>query len=365
MRGSHMTTDAPHRPLSEALCDYLIDWRRHPWPLDWSSVFGRSAPLALEIGYGNGEFLAAEAAQHRERDHVGVELSWGSATRLFKRLDRAGLDNVRAVSDDAEQLLGLAFAPGQLEEVSINHPCPWPKERHHRRRLIQPGFLALLASRLKPDGRAHLVTDHAELAQWVRERFAEQDALVEDPAAGEGYGHGPTKYQRQAMAQGIPIHFFHWRRAAAPDPARLPRFASADPETVMPSLTLNATAESPAASKGPLEGFTHLEHREHHQDVDVLCRLEGVYERNDPRVWWVETLVKENELRQDFGLLVVPRGEGFLIKLADVGRPHPTWGVKRAVALLGAWLLERHPGWKVTHESVGDDLASSLKTLSE
>ena len=76
------------RPLSRSLEDHVLDWRASSWPVAWPTVFGREAPLALEIGFGNGQFLVEQAAEHPERDHVGIELSWSGATRLFKRIDK-------------------------------------------------------------------------------------------------------------------------------------------------------------------------------------------------------------------------------------------------------------------------------------
>src|SRR5262245_10036270 len=97
------------RSLARALSDYAVEWQAVPWPIRWDAVFGRAAPLVLEIGFGNGAFLAEQARAHPERDHVGIELSWTAATYLFRRLRAAGLGNVRVLVGDAEVLVRHPF----------------------------------------------------------------------------------------------------------------------------------------------------------------------------------------------------------------------------------------------------------------
>jgi len=211
------------RPLPHALHDHVVPWRNEDWPIAWEAVFGRSAPLALEIGFGGGEFLAEQAVLHPERNHLGIELSWVSATRLFRRLEQAGITNVKVLLAEADAAVSLFFAPASLAEVFINPPCPWPKARHGERRLARPDFLALLAERMEIGARLTLVTDHAEYAIWSAEVLETQDALVSCHPTTEVDsipGHTPTRYQEKAMAQGIPIHFFEWQKARARNTVR-------------------------------------------------------------------------------------------------------------------------------------------------
>src|SRR5690606_34689347 len=130
-------------------------------PRDFAAVFGRRAPLVLEIGFGNGEQLCAAAAAEPERDFVGIEVHRPGVGHLLNALAAAALDNVRLYHHDAIEVLRDDIAPAALAETRIGFPDPWPKKRHHKRRLIQPGFVALLASRTAPGGRLHLATDWA------------------------------------------------------------------------------------------------------------------------------------------------------------------------------------------------------------
>lgn len=340
------------RPLSAALQAHVVEWARRPWPLDWATVFGRTAPLALEIGFGNGAFLVEQALAHPERDHLGIELSWTAARHLFRRLTQAGCTNVRVLLGDAEALVAELFAPEALSEVYVNHPCPWPKARHHERRLLRRDFLAVLAARMRAGAPLLIVTDHADYAAWLHgelaaePRLASRHATVEVAAIA---GRRPTKYQLKAMAQGIPIHYFEWwkRPDAAPEPPRAP----APAPLPMPTLTL--TGADPERELFP--EFRPLRFRENAQGVEVIVKLLAIYRRPDQPVWLVETFVQEDRLRQMFALDVVQRGHEVLVKPSVLGDPYPTHGVKRAVWCVAAWLRARHAGLELTHECLGLD----------
>jgi len=339
------------RPLSRSLQDHVVDWQRRAWPIRWDSVFARHAPLALEIGFGNGAFLEEQARARPERDHLGLELSWTAATHLFRRLNRSELGNVRVLLGDAEPLLLHLFAPETLCEVFVNHPCPWPKSRHVERRLLSREFLACLAERMQPEARLTIVTDHAEYARWLADELASQPALVSCHASAEVAalaGRTPTKYQLKAMAQGIPIHYFEWKKSADRRATSTPAPDQSD-ESAMPTLTLSGEVRQDELFRD----FRPALFRERRQEVEVVVKLEAVYRRTDVPVWLVETLVQEDHLRQQFGIDVVARGASLLLKPSELGRPHPTHGVKRAVWCVARWLTSRHGDLVIRNESLG------------
>lgn len=339
------------RPLSLAVLEHVVEWRRAPWPVPWEEVFGRRAPLALEIGFGNGSFLAEQAARRPERDHLGIELSWTAATHLFRRLRQPELRNVRVLLGEAEALVRHLFEPDSLCEVFVNHPCPWPKSRHVERRLLTREFLTLLAGRMQPGAPLTVVTDHAEYASWLGDELGAHTALESRHATVEVSGiagRSPTKYQLKAMAQGIPIHYFEWRRPGAGD-AATPAPRPAPTEIEMPTLTLSAEVPIPE----PFHDFRPAVFREQHKGLEVVVKLEAVYRRADRPVWLLETLVQEGQLRQLFALDVVARGATFLLKPSSLGQPHPTHGVKRAVWCAAQWLRKQHGSLTIQHESLG------------
>lgn len=150
-------TPAQERALATLWPKYGIEYRDEPLAL--RALYGRDAPCTLEIGFGNGENLAALARAHPERDYLGVEVHRPGVGRLLLALEQQRLGNVRVVCHDAVEVLERQIAPGSLAEILILFPDPWPKKRHHKRRLIQPGFAALLERALCAGGVLKLATD--------------------------------------------------------------------------------------------------------------------------------------------------------------------------------------------------------------
>ncbi len=136
-------------------------------PRDYATVFGRTAPLVMEIGFGNGEAICYSAQYEADKNFLGVEVHRPGVGRLLNTLANAHLENVRIFHEDAVEVLTQEIAPQALSEVRIYFPDPWPKQRHHKRRLIQPELVALIASRMKFGGLLHLATDWAEYAQQM------------------------------------------------------------------------------------------------------------------------------------------------------------------------------------------------------
>ena len=135
--------------------------------LDLEAVFGRKAPKILEIGFGMGETTARIASEHPENDYLGVEVHTPGVGALLKRVDELALTNVRVIQHDAVEVVRDMVPPGSLAGVHVFFPDPWPKKRHHKRRLLQPPFAELLASRLAPGGYVHVATDWQEYAEHI------------------------------------------------------------------------------------------------------------------------------------------------------------------------------------------------------
>ena len=153
------------RALAELGPQFMLPYQAAVPDLD--AVFGRSAPRILEIGFGMGEGLAEIAAAHPENDYLGVEVHTPGVGALLKQLGERGLTNVRVIQHDAFEVLTQMLKPEILAGVHIFFPDPWHKKRHHKRRLIQPPLVNLLASRLAPGGYIHLATDWQEYAEQM------------------------------------------------------------------------------------------------------------------------------------------------------------------------------------------------------
>lgn len=146
-------------------------------PADFAAAFGRTAPIILEIGFGMGE-TTQQIAQARPGDNfLGVEVFNAGVGAMLKRIETHGLDNVRIIQHDAVEVLRDMIAPGTLSGVHIYFPDPWPKKRHHKRRLIQPPFVELLSSRMAPDAYLHCATDWEHYAHQMLDVLSAEPAL--------------------------------------------------------------------------------------------------------------------------------------------------------------------------------------------
>jgi tRNA (guanine-N7-)-methyltransferase len=173
-------------------------------PLDLNALFGRDAPKVLEIGFGMGETTAAIAMAHPEIDYLAVEVHTPGVGGLLKLIAAHGLGNVRIVQHDAVEVLQHMMAPAALSGIHIFFPDPWPKKRHHKRRLIQPPLAALLASRLARGGYMHLATDWEDYAIRMLEVLSAEPSLVntaEDFAARPD-ARPMTKFETRGLKLG-------------------------------------------------------------------------------------------------------------------------------------------------------------------
>jgi tRNA (guanine-N7-)-methyltransferase len=179
--------------------------------LDLDQLFGRCAPRTLEIGFGNGEHLAALAAAHPERDYLGVEVHRSGVGRLMLSLQQQGLHNVRIVCHDAVEVLQSQIPPGSLDEVLVLFPDPWPKKRHHKRRLIQGEFVALLADRLVRGGTLRLATDWEPYAQHMRETL-DACAQLRGGSIARPAERAPTRFEKRGTRLGHGVWDFEYVR---------------------------------------------------------------------------------------------------------------------------------------------------------
>jgi tRNA (guanine-N7-)-methyltransferase len=183
-------TEAQQRALDLSWPKYGVDFT--PQPLDLDALFGRRAPRVVEIGFGNGENVAALATAHPERDYLGIEVHRAGIGRLMLAAEAAQLTNLRIVCHDAVEVLEHQLDAGALDEVLILFPDPWHKKRHHKRRLIQPPFVTLVLSRLSVGGLLRLATDWEPYSVQMLEVLAACPGLVNLSRDG-GFMERPTE----------------------------------------------------------------------------------------------------------------------------------------------------------------------------
>lgn len=184
-------------------------------PLDPVALFGRSAPLVLEIGPGMGGATAAMAAADPDRDYLAADVHAPGVANLLLLVEERGLTNVRVAYGDALVLLEQRIPESSLDAVHAFFPDPWPKARHHKRRLFQPPHVALMRSRLRPGGTIYAVTDWPDYAAAIRETLDADPELVNAyPGWAPPRADRPvTKYERKAAAAGRrPFELVYHRR---------------------------------------------------------------------------------------------------------------------------------------------------------
>jgi tRNA (guanine-N7-)-methyltransferase len=172
MRGGRIT-EAQQRALDSLWPQYGISFQAAP--LDFDAAFGRRAPVTLEIGFGNGDNLAAQAAMHPQRNYLGIEVHRPGVGRLLLSVEERQLTNLRIICHDAVEVLAQQVASQTLDELLILFPDPWPKKRHHKRRLVQAPFVELVTDRLRVGGVLRFATD------WQPYADAALEALSANP----------------------------------------------------------------------------------------------------------------------------------------------------------------------------------------
>ena len=306
-----------------------------PWPADWSGLFGRAAPLLMEIGFGSGLFLADWARRRPEANILGVEISIPALRRAGRKLERTGLNNVRLLQADAAAVLRALCQPGDLAEVVINFPDPWPKKDQLARRLIDDDLLCLLASRMTASGALDIATDHDEYAVQIEECLARAphfDSRAGAPFVLSDPGRLTTKYEQVALSEGRTPRYFLWRRNATPVVETFP----IPQEVAMPHVVLRGPVDLDEIGRRFRPTVTEF-------DGGLVRFIEAYRSLADGKLL-IETYINEDPIRQRLGLEVRPRANGeVVIGLAEVGFPRPTRGVHVAVGRLVAWLQAEFP----------------------
>jgi len=204
-------TVAQQRALEELLPIYEIG----PDIADVSQAFDHHQPLVVEIGFGNGEALAWMAANEPDKNFIGIEVHAPGVGRLLRDIHEKGLVNVRVAMRDAVEVLAGQVPAGCLSETRIYFPDPWPKKRHHKRRLVQPGFIDLLAQCIRSGGLLHLATDWQSYADWMLDQLEPSPHFqnLGKPCVERPAWRPQTHFERRGERKGHEIADLLYRRA--------------------------------------------------------------------------------------------------------------------------------------------------------
>lgn len=202
---------AQERACRELMPVYGVDYA--PRVLDLAATFGRRAPVVLEIGFGMGETTAAIAAAQPGVDFLGIEVHGPGVGALLARVQAQSLRNLRVIRHDAVEVVTHMLAPASLAGVHVFFPDPWPKKRHHRRRLIQPWFAREAARVLRPGSRVFLATDHEDYANQMEQVFGDDpDFTLLTRQIGGDAPLGVTNWEVKFRAEGRAIFKFEYAR---------------------------------------------------------------------------------------------------------------------------------------------------------
>lgn len=211
LRQGHLSV-AQKRAIDQGMPRWGIDYRASA--LDLDQAFGRSAPKILEIGFGMGGATAEIAAGNPGQDYLGIEVHSPGVGNLLKLIDERQLTNLRIIRHDAVEVLDHMLVDQSLDGIHIFFPDPWPKKRHHKRRLIQPELTARLARKLKPGGYLHAATDWQEYAEQILAVFDAEPLLVN---TADGFAPRPdyrplTKFELRGIRLGHGVWDIVFRR---------------------------------------------------------------------------------------------------------------------------------------------------------
>ncbi len=297
--------------------------RLDSFPLDWEQIFRRTAPLAVEIGFGNGEFLAHWVLDNPEWNFVGIELSMESMLKMFNLIRKNKLTNVRLIRDEASFILRELFADNSLHYVMMNFPDPWPKARHSDRRTIKPSFVRTLSAVLETGGTYELVTDQGWYSEGAHQYFSEAGAFEIQAYGKDPIRNSSTKYERKWLQEKRDIFGLRVKKRKSLAVKRLLGKSS------MPHYVL-----SQPVNKKQVTGLSGM----------IKTLPEGVIKISD--IFWDESkstfllraVSNDEQYIQNFFILIAPHDNGYIVKLDPGFQPYRTPAVKSAIRIVGEFL---------------------------
>jgi len=294
----------------------LVPWRAVSRPILWERVFGRSAPLAVELGFGLGDYLIRTAAENPDKDFVGVEIDWFVIRRTLQKLTTAGIRNVALVQAGAPMALDRLFRQESVEKAWAMFPIPWPKVRHGKKRLFSKSFICLLNSRLVPEGEAFVITDDPAHARWICKEGMKTGFRIGSEIIPPQFG---TMYEKKWQKKGQD-HFYR--------------------------ISFNKVAHIPIPEKEEVELQTRVVSSFCMEDLKLtpmrgqatVVPKETLYDPVRERAM-VRVIVIETHLSQDIWIEIVRKASGWHIRPAKGCGMIPTPGVQEALDLLRGQIL--------------------------
>jgi len=293
------------------------------YPLQWENIFGRKAPLGIEIGFGNGDFLIDWSIHQPDWNLVGIELSLESMQRIQRRIYRDEISNIRLVHDHAGFALRELFPNDSVQRIIMNFPDPWPKKRHERRRLLNPEFVAVLSAILTEDGIYELVTDQEWYAYQARELLEENQLFAIERVEKNPERAVTTKYERKWRSLGRDIFRIQARK-----------ISSASVKRILGDITMPHVIVRRKFSENDLNLLVGREF----QEEDSFFKIKSIFKSLDNQSYLLRVVSTDIDYTQMFYIIVAPHGENRIVKLDPTIQPYRTPAVKMAVWKTGRML---------------------------
>ncbi|NOX36561.1 MAG: tRNA (guanosine(46)-N7)-methyltransferase TrmB [Calditrichaeota bacterium] len=314
--------------LAKYLKYEIFPRQENQFPLPWTDIFGRSAPLYVEIGFGNGVFLINWAREQPEGNFIGIEISLESMAKAQKGIFQEGITNIRVIHEDARFALREFFADNSIRHIMMNFPDPWPKERHRERRALSPAFVQILGTVLESDGIFELVTDQEWYAQDAQELCQQFAFLAVEKVEKNPHRPVQTKYEKKWRQLGRDIFRLVARKV---QPTTVERIIEGGemPHVFIPDIPIT---------------FEHIQSLENMQGEgpNQFFIIKESYATPDGQKFLLLTITRDFDYQQKFYITVVARQNGWIAKLESTTQPYRTAAVKMAVQAVGQKLLSRN-----------------------
>lgn len=286
------------------------------FPLDWEKIFQRKAPLAVEVGCGNGEFLVNWAQSQPDWNFLGIELSLTSVERIQSRIFAHHLQHVRVLRDDARFVLSELFADFSITRLVMNFPDPWPKKKHQERRLLNSSFVATLGAVLEIGGSFELFTDQQWYAAEAKEYFTANSLFRCGEIESDFKREISTKYERKWREQYRQI--FHLKAIKKRHKSIVRLLENTDmPHVYIQRPIIPSEIEN-------LKGIERI-------NADRVFAIKEVFSTSDKQAFLLRIVTSDRNYVQNFFLLVARHGKGFIVKIDSGFQPYRTPAVKMAV----------------------------------
>lgn len=305
-----------------------MDWLRYHFypekleelPPNWDEVFGRSAPIWVEIGFGNGEFLLHLAQNHPEVNLVGFELSITSFVKAQKKFHSAGVDNVRLVMVDGRFGLRELFKDDSVGRVFVNFPCPWSKKGYEDRRITTDDFIKTLAAVLKKDGVFELMTDDEKYSREVFEKLEVSGFFDVEPIRMDHRREVQTRYERKWLAMGRHTYLVVARKIEGTEVERLTWEGGEVHEKVE------------AVDTGKLKDLLGKVFKD--EKRGRVFTVKGVFSSDDGKHHLLKVISSDHGFEQHYNVLVQKRGNFWIVKLDSTCQPYRTPAVKWSIRMI-------------------------------